>query len=163
MEKAFRHKINSDWNQACEQADRWKSLGYEVVFTNGCFDLIHLGHIHYLEEAARLGNKLIIGLNSDDSVKRLKGKNRPINDEQSRAALLAAMYFVDMVIIFSEDTPLTLIEKITPDILVKGGDYTEEDIVGNQHVKAMGGEVKTIPFLEGYSSSSIIDKIKSQK
>lgn len=163
MEKVFRHKIFSDWNQACKKVDRWKSLGHEVVFTNGCFDLIHLGHIHYLEEASRIGDKLVIGLNSDKSVSRLKGKNRPINDEQSRAALLAVMYYVDMVIIFSEDTPLALIEKITPDVLVKGGDYKIKDIIGYQHVKEMGGEVKTIPFLQGYSSTSIIQKIKSQK
>jgi rfaE bifunctional protein nucleotidyltransferase chain/domain len=126
------------------------------------FDLLHWGHITYMAKAAELGDKLIIGLNSDASVKRLKGENRPVNDQSNRAALLATMYFIDAVVVFEEDTPLNLITQIMPDILVKGADYSVENIAGAKEVLANGGEVKTITLVEGHSSTNIINKIKSQ-
>jgi len=132
----------------------------KIVFTNGCFDLLHLGHIKYLAEAKSLGDKLIIGLNSDSSVKTLKGDSRPINDVRSRAAMLASFSFVDAVVVFEEETPLKLITAILPDILVKGGDYKLNQIVGHDVVLKKGGEVKTLSFLEGYSSTSLVSKIK---
>ena len=141
----------------------WQKEGKKVVFTNGVFDLLHIGHITYLAKAAELGDKLIIGLNADSSVKRIKGESRPINDQNSRAALLASLFFVDGVVMFDEDTPLNLISYLLPDILVKGADYAVENIVGAKEVIANGGEVKTITFVEGYSSTSIINKIKERK
>lgn len=147
--------------EAAKLSAEWQAKGQKVVFTNGCFDLLHAGHITYLSEAAALGNKLIIGLNSDSSVKRLKGENRPINDEKTRSLLLAAMYFVDAVILFEEETPLNLIKQTLPNILVKGGDYTIDTIVGAKEVLENNGSVKTINFLPGYSSTSIINKIRN--
>jgi len=144
------------------QINTWKSEGKKVVFTNGVFDLLHIGHITYLTKAAELGDKLVIGLNSDSSVKRIKGEDRPVNDQNSRAALLAAFFFVDAVVIFEEDTPLVLITTLLPDVLIKGADYTVENIIGAKEVIASGGEVKTITFVEGYSSTSIIQKIRRQ-
>jgi len=141
---------------------QWKNEGKKVVFTNGVFDLLHLGHVTYLAKAADLGDKLIIGLNADSSVKRIKGEGRPINDQNNRAALLASLFFVDAVVLFEEDTPHTLITTLMPDVLVKGADYTIENIVGAKEVMANGGEVKTITFVNGYSSTSIINKIKEQ-
>jgi len=138
----------------------WQGDGKKVVFTNGVFDLLHIGHVTYLAKAAELGDKLIIGLNSDSSVKRIKGETRPINSQDNRATLLAALFFVDAVVLFEEDTPLKLITTLMPDVLVKGADYTIENIVGAREVIANGGEVKTINFVEGHSSSSIIQKIK---
>jgi D-glycero-beta-D-manno-heptose 1-phosphate adenylyltransferase len=140
----------------------WQNARKKVVFTNGVFDLLHIGHITYLAKAAELGDKLIIGLNSDNSVKRIKGENRPVNDQGNRAALLAALFFVDAVVVFEDDTPLNLISTLLPDILVKGADYAIENIVGAKEVIANGGEVKTIDFVEGYSSTSIIEKIRGQ-
>ncbi len=138
-----------------------KSDNQKVVFTNGCFDLIHLGHVHYLCEASDLGDYLIVGINSNNSVKRLKGENRPIQDQRARALILAAFTFVDAIVIFEEDTPYNIIEEITPDILVKGGDYQPEDVVGGQLVMANGGKVEILPFLEGYSTSLIEGRIRS--
>lgn len=138
----------------------WQASGQKVAFTNGVFDLLHIGHITYLAKAAELGDKLIIGLNSDSSVNRIKGEGRPINAQDSRAALLAALFFVDAVVLFEEDTPLNLIIALMPDVLVKGADYEIENIVGAKEVLANGGEVKTISFVEGYSSTGIIQKIK---
>jgi len=140
----------------------WKSEGKKVVFTNGVFDLLHIGHITYMAKAAELGDKLIIGLNSDASVKRIKGEGRPVNDQNSRAVLLAALFFVDALIVFEEDTPHRLITALLPDILVKGADYAIDDIVGGEEVIANGGEVKTIDFVDGYSSTSIIQKIRGR-
>lgn len=140
--------------------DEWKKKGEKVVFTNGVFDLVHTGHITYMADAASLGTKLIIGLNSDSSVKRLKGPDRPVNDEQSRALLLAAFFFIDAIVIFDEDTPLNLISTLLPDVLAKGGDYTVETIVGAKEVMANGGEVKVISFVDGFSSTAIIKKIR---
>jgi len=138
----------------------WKAAGNKVVFTNGVFDLLHIGHITYMAKAAELGDKLIIGLNADSSVKRLKGDGRPVNDQNSRALLLSALFFVDAVVVFEEDTPLNLISTLLPDILVKGADYAIENIVGGKEVIANGGEVKTIDFVDGYSSTAIIKRIQ---
>ena len=132
----------------------------KIVFTNGCFDILHVGHIRYLQEAAKLGNILIIGLNSDDSVKRLKGPERPINNQNERAEMLGALGFVDYVAIFDEDTPLNLINTIQPDVLVKGGDYAPDDVVGKKEVEERGGKLVLIPFVEGKSTTHIIEKIK---
>jgi rfaE bifunctional protein nucleotidyltransferase chain/domain len=138
----------------------WQQHGEKVVFTNGVFDLIHIGHISYLAKAAELGHKLVIGLNSDDSVKRLKGPTRPVNNQHSRAMLLAAFFYIDAIVIFDEDTPQKLISILLPDVLVKGADYQIENIAGAKEVLANGGEVKTITFVDGYSSTAIINKIK---
>jgi rfaE bifunctional protein nucleotidyltransferase chain/domain len=139
----------------------WKAQGKKVVFTNGCFDIIHPGHIAYLSDAADLGDILIIGLNTDQSVCQLKGENRPINNEFSRTQLIASMFFVDAVVLFNEDTPLELITALKPDVLVKGGDYNLDNIVGAKETLAIGGEVKVLTFLPGYSSTGIIEKIKN--
>ena len=143
------------------QVDSWKESGEKVVFTNGCFDILHRGHVEVLARAADLGNRLIIGLNSDKSIQVLKGENRPIENEESRAILLASLSFVDAVILFSEKTPLNLISSLNPDILAKGGDYEIETIVGHKVVEENGGEVILVPFLDGFSSTTIIDKIKN--
>lgn len=138
----------------------WQNQGEKVVFSNGCFDILHLGHIDYLEKARSLGDRLVIGLNSDSSVKKLKGDSRPINNEEARGRMLAALSFVDGIAVFGEDTPKELIEYLLPNILVKGSDYSVENIVGAKSVIANGGEVKTIDLVNGYSTSNIIDKIK---
>lgn len=132
----------------------------KIVFTNGCFDILHRGHATYLAQARQMGDLLVVGLNSDASVRRLKGPERPVNDEQSRALLLAALEMVDYVVLFEEDTPYNLILKVKPDLLVKGGDYDIHNIVGADFVRQRGGEVRTIPFVQGFSSSSIIDHLK---
>lgn len=142
-------------------AQTWRAAGEQVVFTNGCFDIIHLGHVDYLEKAALLGTKLVVGLNSDDSVKRLKGKDRPINNAYARARVLAALGFVDAVCLFEHDTPLQLIEAIKPHVLVKGGDYEISNIVGAEFVQSLGGKVETIPLVNGYSTTGIINKSNS--
>lgn len=139
----------------------WRLLEKKIVFTNGCFDLLHLGHIDYLSKAADMGEKLIIGLNSDASTSALKGPSRPIIDQYSRSIMLASFSFVDAVIIFDDPTPLPLIEWIKPDILVKGADYTIDQIVGSELVLQYGGDVKTIEYLSGYSTSAIEKKIKA--
>lgn len=137
----------------------WRFKGKKIVFSNGCFDILHLGHVDYLSKAADLGDVLIVGINTDASVHRLKGTTRPINDQQSRALLVASLNFVSAVTLFDEDTPYELIKKIQPDILVKGNDYQPEEIVGYDVVKAKGGEVITIPLVEGYSTTAIEQKI----
>jgi rfaE bifunctional protein nucleotidyltransferase chain/domain len=133
----------------------------KIVFTNGCFDLLHPGHVDYLERAKVLGDVLVVGLNSDESVRRLKGPKRPINPEMDRALVLAGLGCVNFVIIFSEDTPYNLIKAVQPDVLVKGGDWPIDKIVGKDIVLANGGEVKSLDFLPGYSTTSLIDKIKN--
>ena len=152
-----------DLEDANKHLSKLKKDGKKIIFTNGCFDLIHKGHISYLEEAKGLGNFLIIGLNSDASVERLKGQTRPLKSIENRAAVLAGLASVDMVVVFEEDTPLKLIERLNPDVLVKGGDYTIADIVGADFVLKQGGEVKVIDFLPGYSSSQIIQKMEQSK
>lgn len=139
----------------------WRLLEKKVVFTNGCFDLLHLGHIDYLSKAADMGDKLVIGLNSDASASALKGPGRPITDQLSRSVMLASFSFVDAVVIFDEPTPLHLIELVRPDILVKGADYSIEQIVGADLVLQYGGDVKTIEYLSGYSTTLIEKKIRS--
>jgi len=140
----------------------WRFRGEKIVFTNGCFDILHPGHIEYLSKAADLGDVLIIGLNSDESVRRLKGENRPVNSETARAQVLASLRFVTAVVLFGEDTPYELIRTVQPDVLVKGGDYTAEEIVGNDIVTASGGQVVILGFLPGYSTSHLIRKIREQ-
>jgi rfaE bifunctional protein nucleotidyltransferase chain/domain len=139
----------------------WNFKDQKIVFTNGCFDILHKGHIDYLAKAASLGDVLVLGLNTDDSVRRIKGDARPIQDEESRAQILAAMQFIDAIVMFDEDTPYELIKTVQPDFLVKGSDYSAEDIVGYDVVMSKGGQVVTIDFLEGYSTSRIVDKIKN--
>lgn len=152
-------KIYLDYQAFAPRLQAWKDTQEKLVFTNGCFDILHKGHIDYLANAAHLGSKLIIGLNSDHSVQKLKGKHRPIQDQSSRALTIAALSFVDAVILFEEDTPYQLISHIIPQILVKGADYQAKDIVGYDIVTQAGGEVKTIPFIPGYSTSAIECKI----
>lgn len=137
-----------------------KEQGKKVVFTNGCFDIIHAGHIDYLKKAKELGDALIVGLNTDDSVRRIKEAGRPVNNQDDRAVVLDSLRFVDYVVFFDEDTPYNLIKDIQPDILVKGGDYTIETIVGADIVLGNGGEVITIPLTEGKSTSGLIEKIR---
>lgn len=129
-----------------------------IVFSNGCFDVLHRGHVYYLSRAREMGDLLVLGLNSDSSVTRLKGEGRPVNDQAARAEVLGALLMVDYIILFEEDTPLELIRKLEPDILVKGGDYRIEEIVGYKEVKSTGGKVCTIPIVEGYSSTSILNR-----
>lgn len=138
----------------------WKEEG-KVVFTNGCFDILHLGHLDYLGKASELGNKLIVGLNTDASVKRLKGENRPVNNEQARALMLAHLSIVDAIVLFEEDTPYELIKVVKPDVLVKGADYSVEEIVGHDIVLKNGGAVIPIDLLDGFSTTSIIEKMKN--
>jgi len=138
---------------------QWRIAGEKIVFTNGCFDLLHFGHLHYLAEARDLGDRLIVGLNSGNSVRRLKGPTRPINDELTRTHMLAALGMVDSVVLFEEDTPLKLIQLVQPDILVKGGDWKPEQIVGSDLVLAKGGQVLSLPFVTGYSTTNIEQKI----
>ncbi len=137
---------------------RLRSKGKRVVFTNGCFDILHVGHVDYLSKARRLGDLLVIGLNTDSSVRKVKGKNRPINKESDRAKVLAALSSVDYVTLFSESTPEKLIMKLKPDVLVKGGDWKVKDIVGGDFVMKNGGKVKNIPYIKGYSTTSIIER-----
>lgn len=136
----------------------WRFKNKRIIFTNGCFDVLHRGHAEYLAKASELGDILVIGLNTDESVKRLKGSNRPVNNEQNRAFLLASLGVVSAVVFFGEDTPEKLIEIVKPDFLVKGADYNEKTIVGADFVKSYGGQVVTIDLVEGLSSSDIIDK-----
>lgn len=138
-----------------------KNKNKKIVFTNGCFDIIHRGHVSYLQDAKSLGDLLVVGLNSDASVKRLKGDSRPVNDEQSRKFVLEGLRSVDFVEIFNEDTPLNLIKSIMPDILVKGGDWQTNQIVGSKEVLENGGQVLSLRFVNGHSTTSIIEKINS--
>lgn len=141
--------------------NEWKKQGLKIVFTNGCFDLLHPGHVHYLTEARALGDRLVVGLNTDESIRRLKGNSRPINSLLFREAMLQALKPVDLVIPFHEDTPLQLIKTIRPHVLVKGGDYTISTVVGHEEVLQRNGEVRILSFLPGYSSTAIIEKIKT--
>lgn len=141
--------------------DKLKREGKRIVFTNGCFDILHAGHVDYLEKAKSLGDFLVVGLNSDESVRRLKGKDRPINPQNQRKRVLEALKPVDMVVIFEEDTPERLIKEIKPDVLVKGGDWKVENIVGADFVLSYGGEVYTIEFVYDTSTTKIIQKIKN--
>lgn len=157
--EAIQNKIQ-DWETAKKTVESWETEGKKTVFTNGCFDILHYGHLHYLADAADLGNKLIIGLNSKASVSRLKGSHRPINDDLTRQFTLASLDFVALVVEFEADTPFELISLLQPDILVKGGDYQPSQIVGADVVLAKGGRVLSLPFVEGYSTTNIEAKIK---
>jgi rfaE bifunctional protein nucleotidyltransferase chain/domain len=155
----IKDKIFSTNTALAKQVTSWQLHNEKVVFTNGCFDILHLGHIDYLTKAADLGDRLIVAVNTDSSVSALKGPSRPIIDEETRAMKLASLVFVDAVILFGEETPLKLITEVRPNILVKGGDYTIDTIVGASEVQDNGGEVVVIPFLEGHSTTSIVNKI----
>jgi len=145
------------------QTKAWKEQGCKIVFTNGCFDLLHLGHVDYLAQAADFGHKLIVALNTDSSVSKIKGPHRPICDEKSRLFVMASLESVSAVLLFGEDTPLNVIQTLLPNVLVKGADYRVEDIVGYDAVVKNGGEVKTIKFVEGYSTSAIENRIRMIK
>lgn len=146
--------------QVAELSKKWKAEGATMVFTNGCYDILHRGHLELLTQSASLGDKLIVALNTDASVKRLKGDARPVNNESFRAWMMASLEIVDAVVLFDEETPALLIEAITPTILVKGGDYKIDQIVGADHVLASGGKVEIIPFVTGYSTTNLIQKIQ---
>ncbi|GAB3498277.1 hypothetical protein GCM10027341_19660 [Spirosoma knui] len=146
--------------EAVRQANQWRAEGQRIVFTNGCFDIVHLGHIDYLEKARNLGDRMILGLNTDASVSCIKGPLRPVVNEYARARLMAALQFVDAVTLFGEPTPLELIEAVRPDILVKGNDYTVATIVGADFVLARGGKVETVALVPGYSTTKLIERIK---
>lgn len=153
------HKIVT-LDEAQKIVANWKAQGEKVVFTNGCFDIIHKGHVFYLAQARELGTKLILGLNTDESIKRLKGPERPIKELESRALTIASFEFIDLVIPFGEDTPLQLISSLLPDVLIKGSDYEIKNIVGAKEVLANGGEVKTIDFVDGFSTTNYFKKLK---
>lgn len=153
-------KIAYDWSELAKDLARWRFKDKKIIFTNGCFDIIHRGHVDYLSKAASMADIMIIGLNTDSSVRRLKGESRPVQDEDARAYILASLTFVEKVVLFDEETPLELIKYIQPDVLVKGSDYTPDQIVGGDIVLAKGGEIKTIDLVKGYSTTSIIDKLK---
>ncbi len=146
--------------QTIDKVRYWKELRKKIVFTNGCFDILHAGHVHLLTEAKSLGDRLLIGLNSDQSIQNLKGLDRPLNPVEARASVLESLSIVDGVTIFQEDTPRNLIKKIIPHVLVKGGDYSIENVVGADTVREAGGEVALIPLLKGYSTSDLITRIK---
>ena len=155
------HKV-VDWEAAARWVADLQGQGKLAVFTNGCFDLLHLGHVRYLEAARSLGDGLIVGVNTDVSVARLnKGPGRPLNPEADRARVLAACACVDRVVLFGEDTPLALITRLAPDILVKGGDYRLDEIVGREVVEARGGRVVALPFVPGYSTTGLIERLRS--
>lgn len=149
--------------EAKKYIELWKKEGKKVVFTNGCFDILHVGHMTYLEEARAFGDYLIVGVNSDDSVKRLKGPTRPINNEKDRAELLAGLKAVDYTVIFTEDTPVELIGQLKPSIHVKGGDYKKEDLPETAVVEAYGGKVEIVSLVEGKSTSNVVKKIQNKE
>ena len=163
MSKALERVKNKIFNKnnLLEKLQIWRGANKKIVFTNGCFDLIHLGHIEVLARSADLGDILIIGVNTDSSIKELKGNNRPIIEEDSRVQQLASLEFVDAVILFNEQTPLELIKVIKPNVITKGGDYNSEQVVGNKIAVKNDGEVIIIPLTQGYSTTSILDKIKN--
>ncbi len=149
------------WDEAEDLCRRWRAAGLRAVFTNGCFDLLHPGHVRYLAQARALGDRLIVGLNDDGSVRGLKGAGRPINPQEVRSCMLAALRAVDVVVLFSQATPLTLIKTLRPDVLVKGGDYRREEIVGAAEVEGWGGEVRVIPFVGRFSTTALIERIQA--
>ncbi len=160
-EQQLNEKIFPDFQSFFETLKQWKTRNEKIVFTNGCFDLIHRGHIDSLLQAATFGSRLVVGLNTDSSVRLLKGKSRPLIEEQSRARILASLFFVDAVVLFPEETPYELIGKIHPDVLVKGEEYQLEEIAGHNIVLADGGKVERIKLTEGFSTTSLIEKIKN--
>ncbi len=159
--KSIRSKIYT-WEEIQRQCNVWRFKGRKIVFTNGCFDILHLGHVEYLARAADLGDVLIVGLNSDSSVTKLKGFDRPLMQEGARAMILAALTFITAVVLFDEDTPVELIRLIQPDVLVKGGDYKPEEIAGHEIVEARGGKVEIIELTKGYSTTALIHRIRQK-
>ena len=159
LEKIYNKILNKESLE--EKLNLWRKEGKTIVFSNGCFDILHRGHVEYLSKAADLGDVLIIGLNTDASVKRIKGPSRPVNDEKARAVVLAALEFVDAIMFFEEDTPYNLIKNVQPDVLVKGKDYKAEDIVGYDIVTNKGGKVETIELVEGFSTTNILNSMNS--
>ena len=159
----IKNKIHYKWKVESgtphSQLSTFHAQGLKVVFTNGCFDILHRGHVEYLSKAADMGDVLVVGLNTDASVKRLKGEGRPINNEEARALVLASLSFVDAVVLFDEDTPYQLIKTVRPDVLVKGADYQPEKIVGYDIVTSYGGTVATVPLVDGFSTTSVIAKL----
>ena len=159
----YRRKIK-DLSDLRKEIEALKSQGKRIVFTNGCFDLLHPGHTRYLHAARQLGDYLVVAVNTDRSVKAIKGEHRPIQSQDERTELLAALSFVDAVVLFDEDNPLKVIRRLVPDVLVKGGDWTEDKIIGADVVRKAGGVVKSLPFVTGYSTTALIEKIaKMQK
>jgi rfaE bifunctional protein nucleotidyltransferase chain/domain len=154
-------KIVYDYQELANNLAYWRFKDLKVVFTNGCFDILHRGHVEYLAKAASLADVMVVGLNTDSSVTRLKGSSRPVQDENSRALILASLSFVTKVVLFDEDTPYELIKFVQPDVLVKGSDYKAENIVGYDVVKARNGEIVTIDLVEGYSTTAIVRKLTS--
>ena len=159
LEKIYNKILNKESLE--EKLNLWRKEGKTIVFSNGCFDILHRGHVEYLSKAADLGDILIIGLNTDASVRRIKGPSRPVNDEKARAVVLAALEFVDAIMFFDEDTPYNLIKNVQPDVLVKGKDYKAEDIVGYDIVTNKGGKVETIELVEGFSTTNILNSMNS--
>ena len=160
----IKNKIYFEWKtkngKLSTLLEQWRSQGLKIVFTNGCFDLLHRGHVEYLAKASDKGDVLVVGLNTDASVRRLKGEGRPVNYEMARATVLASLSCVDAVVLFDEDTPYELIKAVHPDVLVKGADYKPEDIVGYDIVMAYGGKVETVDLVEGYSTTGMIEALK---
>ncbi len=152
-------ELKDIWKNARDQVRSWQKKGEAVVFTNGCFDILHVGHVRYLKAAAELGDHLVIGLNTDMSVRHLKGPGRPVQNENDRAEILLALSCVDLVVPFSQETPLEIITWLKPDILVKGGDYSPETIVGAREIVTWGGKVLTLPYFKGKSTSRILEKV----
>jgi len=161
LRKQLNEKSVEDWESATTQVKIWKGNGENIVFTNGCFDLLHPGHIHYIMEAASLGDRLVIGINTDKSVEGLKGRGRPINNLNNRMLMLAALDWTDLIVAFDQDTPEQLIKAIDPDILVKGGDYKIEEIAGAKYLLSKGGKVFSLGFTEGFSTSKTVEKIRN--
>ena len=160
----IKNKIHKEWKVGASHLSpltshlsRWREQGLRIVFTNGCFDILHRGHVEYLSKAADMGDVLVVGLNTDASVKRLKGEGRPVNDQEARAIVLASLSCVDAVALFDEDTPYELIKAVRPDVLVKGADYKPEEIVGYDIVTSYGGKVETVPLVEGYSTTGLLN------
>ncbi len=160
LSESIHSKIYNNSESIKPKLAQWAEEGCKVVFTNGCFDILHKGHVDYLFEASKLADKMVVGLNTDASVRSIKGEARPVNDNEARALLIAALGFVDMVVFFGEDTPKQLIDVIQPDVLTKGSDYEVKNIVGYDTVMAKGGEVKTIDLTDGFSTTALIEKIK---
>jgi len=158
----YRNKIK-DLSSLKKKIEALKAQGKRIVFTNGCFDLLHPGHTRYLYAARNLGDYLVVAVNTDRSVKAIKGEHRPIQSQDERTEILAALSFVDAVVLFDEDNPLEIVRHLLPDVLVKGGDWTEDKIIGADEVKQAGGVVKSLPFVAGYSTTAIIEKIKKQE
>jgi len=158
----IKNKIANEMSDAQSTVNAWVSNNEKIVFTNGCFDLLHIGHIKYLQEARSLGDRLVVAINSDASVKRLKGASRPIKDEENRLYCMAALSMVDLVVLFEDDTPIDVIKSLNPNVLVKGGDWSIDQIVGSEYVLARGGSVQSLKFIDGQSTTSFVQKLDNK-